>query len=77
MFWVFKLSFVVDILALFDLVTFEVTLQKIWQLSSNDLITLFVKLPAIAAAALLHRQVQFFVYTFHALAILATTSQIG
>jgi len=68
---------VVDILAFFDLVTFGATLQKIWQIFSNDLITLFVKLPAIAAVALLHRQVQFCVYTFHALAILATTSQIG
>jgi hypothetical protein len=31
MFWVFKLSFVVDILAIFDLATFWAILLKIWQ----------------------------------------------
>jgi hypothetical protein len=31
MFWVFKLSFVVDILAFFDLATFWAILEEIWQ----------------------------------------------
>jgi hypothetical protein len=32
MFWVFKLSFVVDILAFFDLATFSAIFQQIWQI---------------------------------------------
>ncbi len=32
MFWVFKLSFVVDILAFFDLATFWAILWKIWRI---------------------------------------------
>ncbi len=32
MFWVFKLSFVVDILAFFDLATFWAIFQQIWRI---------------------------------------------
>ncbi len=40
MFWTFKLRFVVDILAFFDLATFRAILSKIW-LFYNLLVTLF------------------------------------
>ncbi len=40
MFWVFKLSFVVDIWDFFDLATIWANLWKIWQFFSNHLVTL-------------------------------------
>jgi len=40
MFWTFKLSFVVDILAFFDLATFWAILWKKWQFFFNLLVTL-------------------------------------
>ncbi len=40
MFWIFKLSFVVDILAFFDLATFWAILWKFWHFFSNLLVTL-------------------------------------
>jgi hypothetical protein len=40
MFWVFKLSFVVDILAFFDLATFWAILEEIWHFFSYHLVTL-------------------------------------
>ncbi len=43
MFWTFKLSFVVDILAFFDLATFWAILWKIWLFVSNLLVALSEK----------------------------------
>jgi hypothetical protein len=42
----YKLSFIVDILAFFDMATFWAILQKIWQFFSNLLVTLLASYPA-------------------------------
>jgi hypothetical protein len=40
MFWVFKLSFAVDILGFFDLATFGLFVEKFGNFFSNHLVTL-------------------------------------